>query len=290
MTAVQDSLAGLPEPPPEAPAAPAGPPAVIPAGTNAILQALIGHYRKPGSDRSGEILITEAAAPGGTTRRADLVRIGMWASRGTGIDVHEIKVSRSDWLRELDDPAKAEAWWPYCNRFWITAPPGIVADGELPEGWGLMEPSSRGRRFKVRVPAASKAPNLTVPLLVELLRRADNERLGEMDRVRDRHREEMEKVRREAREKQAVAAIPYDVKHRLELLERLEKAIGIPLNQWGSDRDGVPSRMTPEELAGLITDAGDHLAAQRIAATNERIRSALLDTARRYVTQLERAQ
>jgi hypothetical protein len=263
----------------------------MPTGARAILDALIRHYRKPGSDRSGEILITEAAAPGGAApRRADLVRIGMWASRGTGIDVHEIKVSRSDWLRELDDPAKAEAWWPYCSRFWVTAPPGIVQDGELPAGWGLMEPQARSRRFRVRVQADAKAPELTVGLLIELLRRADNQRLGEMDAMRGRHRSETDKIRREAHESTAIGQIPYRVQRRLELLERLEKALGFTLNEYAGFREDPPRRITPEELAVLITDAGENVAAQRRAADAERIRSALLGHLTQFAEQLESAE
>jgi hypothetical protein len=288
MTAVQAELDGLPKTPPVPASAPQPPKPepVMPTGTYAILNALIAHYRKPGSDRSGEILITEAAAPGGSTRRADLVRIGMWASRGTGIDVHEIKISRSDWLRELDDPAKAEAWWPYCNRFWITAPPGIVRDGELPAGWGLMQPQARSRRFKVIVRAADKAPKLTLALLIELLRRADNERLGEMDAIRERHRADLDKIRREASQQKAVAEIPLDVKHDLELLKRLEKALGGRLSQYASwqGRD----RITPEELAAVLGDAGDHVAVQRRRADAERVREHLLTAVRQFTTQLER--
>jgi hypothetical protein len=282
VTAIQAELADIPG----QPAVPAQPAPQAPASTRTILAALITHYRKPGSDRSGEILITEAAAPGGSTRRADLVRIGMWASRGTGIDVHEIKISRPDWLRELDDPAKAEAWWPYCNRFWITAPPGIVAEGELPAGWGLMEPQARSRRFKIRVQAAVKEPKLTVALLIELLRRADNQRLGEMDALRERHRHQMDKVRREAREQQAVAEIPADVKHDLDLLKRLEEALGGRLSRWPSWQGH--DRITPEELAVLLGDAGDHVAAQRLRADAERIRAHLLASVRQFTSQLER--
>ncbi len=109
-------------------------------GTSAsgLLTALMAHYRKPGSARGGCILITEAEAPK-SLRRCDLIRVGV-ASRGNEIDGHELKVTRSDWLRELDTPVKADAWWPYCTRWWIVAPPGVVLDGELPAGWGLMEP------------------------------------------------------------------------------------------------------------------------------------------------------
>lgn len=255
--------------------------------TEAVLDALINHYRKPGEDRSGEILITEPSAPG-STRRCDLLRVGMWASRGTGIDVHEIKVSRSDWLRELDDPAKAEAWWPYCNRFWITAPPGIIVPAELPEGWGLMELPSSGRRFKVKVAAGSKVPKLTTALMVELLRRADNQRLGEMDTLRSRHRDEMYQADRQRELKQAQTAIPYEVKRRLELLEKVEAAIGMPLDEFGGWPKYPPAKIAPEELAALLMDARDHVTVQRRAAEVARVESGLRQSAETTLKQLRR--
>ena len=53
--------------------------------------------------------------------------------------------------------------------------PGPSPPPSLPEGWGLMELPASGRRFKIRVPAETRKDiTLTVPLLVELLRRAPN--------------------------------------------------------------------------------------------------------------------
>jgi hypothetical protein len=256
-------------------------------GTGAVLDALIKHYRKPGSDRSGEILITEPQAPGRTVRRCDLIRVGMWASRGTGVDAHEIKVSRSDWLRELDEPAKAEAWWPYCSRFWIVAPPGIVAPAELPEGWGLMELPSNGRRFKVKVQAATKVPELTVPLLVELLRRADNQRLGEMDRMRDRHRSELHRAEQAGRETAERRSIPPAVRQRLDLLEQLEAMLGMQLADW---RGFNTEQITPKELAALLGDAAENVTAQRRLEDSHRVRVSLLREVRRIAGELERIQ
>jgi hypothetical protein len=61
------------------------------------------------------------------------------AERGAKLHGHEIKVSRSDWLVELKDPTKAEAFTPYCDYFWlVVSDKSIVRPGELPEGWGLM--------------------------------------------------------------------------------------------------------------------------------------------------------
>lgn len=251
-----------------------------------VLTALYAHYRKPGEEFSGEILIAEPQSPTGQ-RRCDLLRVGMWQSRGTGIDVHEIKVSRSDWLRELDSPAKAEAWWPYCSRFWITAPPGIVIPGELPEGWGLMELPSSGRRFRVKVPAASKKPELTVSLLIELLRRSDNNRIAEIRQLHSDHRNEIYRVRQERAEKSAGQAIPYQVKQRLDLLADVEKALGMPLDEFGGWPKLPPSKITPEELAAYLADARDHVSVQRRADDLQRIRDTLQRTAERQLAALK---
>ena len=254
--------------------------------TEDVLKALYGHYRKPGEEFSGEVLIAEPQSPAGQ-RRCDLLRVGMWQSRGTGIDVHEIKVSRSDWLRELDSPAKAEAWWPYCSRFWITTPPGIVVPGELPEGWGLMELPSSGRRFRVKVPAASKKPELTVGLLIELLRRSDNARLDEIRSIRSQHGVAIERVRRERQEKAAEAVLPLHVKGRLDLLESLETAIGMPLDEFGGWPKQPPSKLTPEELAAFLADARDHVSVRRRAADVEREISVLRRNAKRLLEHLD---
>lgn len=65
-------------------------------------------------------------------RWADAVAMNLWPSRGMEVNGFEIKVSRSDWQRELKNPAKAESVQQYCDRWWIVTAPGIVKDGELP--------------------------------------------------------------------------------------------------------------------------------------------------------------
>lgn len=73
------------------------------------------------------------------TRSCDAIVVDTWPSSGLAIHGFEVKVSRSDWLRELADPLKAEAFRRYCDRWWLAVgDPSIVRPGELPEGWGLM--------------------------------------------------------------------------------------------------------------------------------------------------------
>jgi hypothetical protein len=254
-----------------------------------VLGALERHYRKPGDVRDGEILIREVRAPG-STRRADLVRIGMWASRGTGIDVHEVKVSRADWLRELDDPAKAEAWWPYCNRFWVVTVPGVVAGGELPAGWGLLEFPVSGRRFKVRAQAETRKDiRLTVPLLIELLRRADNQRLAEMDQMRQQHRDDMGKLAGEWRQRKAEGELPPEARRRLQMLDGIEEALGMPLRKHPGWPRLPAQDITPAELAGFLADAREHVTAQRRTAEAERQAKHLCFAAQAVLRELAQA-
>lgn len=243
--------------------------------TAQLLEALMRHYRKPGGARDGEVLVTEAAAPNNSGRRADLVRIGLWASREPGIDVHELKVSTADWRKELDDPAKAEAWWPHCHRFWIVAPSvDIVDPATVPDGWGLLIPS-RGRRFKPVVKAAMKEPRITTRLMVELIRRTDNIRLNEIDRLRDKHRAEKYRIESEAVTAAARRGLPHDVHDRLQALDEFEAVLGVALDRyaWKS------GHANPAQLAAAIKGSAAGLLA--VERAREQAESAL--------TQAERA-
>ncbi|MET8006160.1 hypothetical protein [Nonomuraea glycinis] len=243
-------------------------PAPAPTGslTAQMYQALCGHYRRPditGGD--GEILLPEVQAPG-SNRRCDLLRIGLWPSRGYGIDVHEIKTSRSDWLRELDNPGKADAWWEYSSRFWIVAPPKMIQPEELPPGWGLMEPPAGAgrRRFKVVVKPETREPKLTVVLLAHLVTRVENLRAEQIRLLRQDHRNEVYQAEQRGRAQAAAAKMPSDVRNRLDLLERLEALLGFRLDEFGFDRPGEPARVTPFELGAALAEyTHDHVALQR---------------------------
>ena len=93
------------------------------------------------------------------TRYADAMAMSLWPSRGLELHGFEIKVSKSDWKRELRDPEKSAPIQAYCDRWWIVAPGGVVDLAELPTTWGLFEP--RKRRGKVSLHVAKQAPKLT---------------------------------------------------------------------------------------------------------------------------------
>lgn len=230
--------------------------------TGQLMNALIAHYRKPGTTQDGEVLLPEVAAPG-SNRRCDLLRIGVWPSRGMGIDVHELKVSRSDWLRELDDPGKADAWWPYSSRFWVVAPPKMIRPEEMPPGWGLMEAPSGAnrRRFKVVVKPEDREPKLTVALLADLVGRCDNIRAGEIWTLKQDHRNELHQAEQKIRAEVGATRLDYETHEQLELLAKLEAAMGVQLSEWASRRDDCFS--VAEFVAAIAEFTVEHVALQR---------------------------
>jgi len=113
-------------------------------------------------------------ATGGQARRwADALAMGLWPSRGLALQGFEIKVSRSDLLSELKNPAKAESIARYCRYWWLVTPPGLVKDGELPDGWGLYEVHPNGVRTIKPAPANEHVQDITPSFLAAILRRAD---------------------------------------------------------------------------------------------------------------------
>lgn len=109
----------------------------------------------------------------GARRWADAVAMGIWPSRGLLLHGFEIKVDRADWKRELKNPAKAEAVYAYCDRWWIAAPKGLIGKEELPPTWGLYEVAD-GRKGKIIVPAPELTPApMTKAFVAAILRRQD---------------------------------------------------------------------------------------------------------------------
>lgn len=98
-------------------------------------------------------------------RTADALVLDLWPSSGNAVHGIEVKISRSDWLTELKDPDKAEAFRPYCDFWWLAVPDAGIVRHDLPPGWGLLVVSidQFGRpKLRVRTPAP-KFPRMPMP-------------------------------------------------------------------------------------------------------------------------------
>jgi len=102
-------------------------------------------------------------------RQIDFVAFGLWRSRGNLILGFEIKGSRSDWLRELKNPSKAELTALACDEWWVVAPRGVVEPDEVPRGWGLLE--KRGRGLRCVVKAQPRPAELCRQMMASFIRR-----------------------------------------------------------------------------------------------------------------------
>lgn len=103
-------------------------------------------------------------------RIIDFIAVDCWPTGGIELHGHEVKVSRSDWLHELKQPEKAEAFKRYMDRWWLVVPDAsIVKADELPEGWGLLT-LARDRYEGAKLRVKTRAPRLTPePLPREML-------------------------------------------------------------------------------------------------------------------------
>lgn len=107
-----------------------------------VLALLRERHNRPGNGGGGEYAFmthVRNAAGFEASRTFDAVAMSLWPSRGLSLHAFEVKCSRGDWLREMKEPAKAEAAARVCDRFSVVAATDtIVAEGELPLTWGLL--------------------------------------------------------------------------------------------------------------------------------------------------------
>ncbi len=122
---------------------------------------------------------------GHTSRHIDAMAVNLWPSKYAVISF-EIKVSTSDWRKELDDPTKRAAFEMQSNEFVFVAPKGIIPKHEVPEGLGLLETHGSGLRWTIR-PKFHRDRKPSPDLFMALLRAVDKSagRLREQYKRRD---------------------------------------------------------------------------------------------------------
>lgn len=227
-----------------------------------LLELLRRRHARNGNGGSGEYaFLTHVRndAAFNATRTFDALAMSLWPSRGLTLHAFEIKVSRGDWLRELKEPAKAEAAAKVCDRFsMVVANESIIAEGELPATWGLL--AVRGGRL-VCVKDAPLLPNadpkrpISRGFLVALLRAHGAVPLVEL--------RELEAARQEAREQErdlSQRLIDSANKTAADLRDRIsafEAASGLTLTYWSGTQD--PAAVGRAVKAVLEGDArADH--------------------------------
>lgn len=93
------------------------------------------------------------------SRHADAFAMSIWPSRGYEIHGYEIKRSRGDVKKELDDPAKADAVGKFCDYWWLVVSDLSIIDGlVIPATWGILHPRNQVLRVHVKAPKRDATP------------------------------------------------------------------------------------------------------------------------------------
>lgn len=179
------------------------------------------------------VLFEVGDATGGRAARwADAIVMGLWPSRGLMLHGMEIKVFRSDWLRERQKPEKAENIAARCENWSLVTCGGVVnSPDEIPPGWGWYEFDGKRLVMHKAPPLKADVAPIDRSFLAALLRRAaktDDAMLNAevAKRMADAEREFDERVKR---------AVDRRVGEEAELasvVKQFEEASGIKLTEW----------------------------------------------------------
>lgn len=179
-----------------------------------------------------EWIFMEEVAPrtGGGTTYADGVAFNLWNNRGHAIYGFEIKVTRSDWLKELKQPHKAESVFDYCDKWFLVAPSSILKEGELPLNWGFIEAKETGLCTKVQAPKLEPKP-INKAFFASLMRRGQESMSMDID-IKVRQSIETDRVNYFQRIQDEVANRTKYHDDLLKNVKKLEEETGISINSF----------------------------------------------------------
>lgn len=173
-------------------------------------------------------------------RSADGIAVGMYRSCGRMIHGFEMKVSRSDWQKELSNAAKAESLMRYCHQWSLIVPDAsIVKDGELPVTWGLGIPYQSRSNAPVKIKWIVKPPPLepiafSMVFLTALIYAAS--KIDEGDRQKALQ-DEYDRGLKSARDSFDRQAGMDKLKSLQAAVEAFEQASGISINDYTSEKN-----------------------------------------------------
>ena len=191
--------------------------------------------------------------------RGDIMVMGLWPSRGLQLEGFEIKVSRSDWVRETRQPRKAENLFGFCDRWWLLAASAdLVQDLELPETWGLLVPKGRGLGIVKQAPKLNPSP-IDRSFLAALLKRAWQRSPAAADIAKQLAAAEKSGQQCAAHELERARD---ETARAREVLVDFEKASGIRISEWSHGQsigEAVRAVLDNEPLVRRVTRLRDQL-------------------------------
>jgi hypothetical protein len=200
-------------------------------------------------------------------RRLDAVVFDTWPSTGMYLHGIEIKTTKADLRRELQDTAKFAEFSGYLDLFSIVAPTGIVDLDLLPPKWGLYCPTAEGtlraRRKPLMLHQEGKRMTIDRSITAAFARAL-------VDRSMDKEGIKAEYDRGYAKGQDARAReldlLAHDIAAYKKLVAEFEAASGIKLDGWRSGEIGEAVKVVLHGgieqrigYAGNVRELGDRL-------------------------------
>jgi hypothetical protein len=221
----------------------------------------------------------------------DAFVMSTWPSRGLHLSGFEFKASRSDWLKEVADPAKSERFSRYCDYWWLAVTDESIVrldQNELPATWGLMALDARGSLRVIRDAPRNKTPEpIDRAFLAAMLRRVTEPVVAQVTLISYGEREA---IRREAEEK--AGRKENELREELSELCRkvtaFENASGCTIDNRYAWRGVPPDRMG--SALRFITDGGLGEYVSSFGGIVEQLETRInhlrgvLDTAKKFAT------
>lgn len=228
-----------------------------------VVTALERRYSRPEF-----FFVSEATIEG---RRFDGLAVGCYATHGWPILGFEVKVSRSDWLAELADPAKSDILFNRCDEWYIVAPEGIVRADEVPVPWGWIRVSPRGCRVMKAAPKHGPAPVDREFCLRMLFKRDEwwhEESRRRLREQADGFEERIQGAEKAAQDKAAgrYADAPAELERLRKAVADFEGASGIQIREYG---DNAKIGRAAQLVRGLVRQGG--WSSERIVASAKEI-------------------
>jgi len=198
-------------------------------------------------------------------RWADAIAVSVYPSRGLSLTGLEIKVTKSDWRKELANPDKAAPIQKYCRYWYVVAPKGIIPPSEVPDTWGLLECTEK-RVYAIKEALRNQETPVDMLLLCSILRK-----VAEVSTPADEVRLLVEKAKGVGTDLVSEAVrcerLEYELDCLKETVKRFQEASGVKIEtRWDVAKIGDAVRLVTEH--GVENTV---LAAKRLKTTAELI-------------------
>ena len=229
------------------------------------------------------------ATGSGATGRIDVAAFNVWPSKKGHRVAYEVKRSRSDFLRELNNPEKRAWVEELFHETYFVAEKGVCEPSEIPEGWGLLiVVGKEGDKLRRKVvPKYRDVPDPPYDFVMSLLRRTCADLSNELAKT---YRFEGKEITANQIEKMANEKLTYfheilakrqtqveEIRNQLakdhaELVAPLRtlKELGLKLSHWESslDDEEVTSQIVRSWWEAMRVRAAESVRVQVIEARN----------------------